>query len=82
MYGFNEVLFDDIVDIDVPDTAVVIDVDDTVDEGPEVGVATGIADMVLRLINAENDSVYLLKSRCQFAGLSVVSDGPIFLFGM
>lgn len=57
MYGFNEGLFDDIVDIDVPDTAVVIDVDDTVDEGPEVGVATGIADMVLRLINAENDTI-------------------------
>lgn len=57
MYGFNEGLFDDIVDIDVPDTAVVIDIDDTVDEGPEVGVATGIADMVLRLINAENDTI-------------------------
>lgn len=57
MYGFNEGLFDDIVDIDVPDTAVVIDIDDTVDEGPEVGVATGIADMILRLINSENDTI-------------------------
>ena len=52
--------FDDIVDIEVPVLNInttEIDADDTTPKGPEVGEDTGIADLLLTLINGENDTI-------------------------
>lgn len=48
---------DDVVMIEVPDVIADIKETDITPKGPEVGVDTGIADMLLDLINGENDTI-------------------------
>lgn len=53
----NEDIFDDIVLVEIPDVVAPIEAEDTTPPGPEVGEATGIADMILDLINDENEAI-------------------------
>lgn len=53
----NEDIFDDIVLVEVPDVVAPIEAEDITPPGPEVGEATGIADMILDLINDENEAI-------------------------
>lgn len=58
--AFSESLkedIDDIVMIEVPDVIADIKETDITPKGPAIGVDTGIADMLLDLINAENDTI-------------------------
>lgn len=48
---------DDVVMIEVPDVIADIKETDITPKGPAIGVDTGIADMLLDLINAENDTI-------------------------
>lgn len=48
---------DDVVMIEVPDVIADIEETDITPKGPDVGVDTGIADMLLDLINGENDTI-------------------------
>ena len=53
----SEDMFDDVVLVEVPDVVASIEADDITPPGPEVGDATGIADMILDLINDENEAI-------------------------
>ena len=60
MLKLNEDLFDDIIDIEVPTVNIdteEIDSSDIVPKGPDVGIDTGISDLLLNLINSENDTI-------------------------
>ena len=46
----NEDIFDDVVLVEIPDVVAPIEAEDITPPGPEVGEATGIADMILDLI--------------------------------
>lgn len=53
----NEDIFDDVVLVEIPDVVAPIEAEDITPPGPEVGEATGIADMILDLINDENEAI-------------------------
>ena len=55
--SLTEDVVDDVVMIEVPDVIADIKETDITPKGPEVGVDTGIADMLLDLINGENDTI-------------------------
>lgn len=57
MFRLNEDLFDDIVEIQVPDVMMDIPEVETTPAGPQQGVDTGIANELLTLINDENEAI-------------------------
>lgn len=57
MLILSEDLFDDVVNIEVPDVITNIEQSDIEAEGPEVGIESGLANELLTLINDENEAI-------------------------
>lgn len=58
----NESIFDDVIEIEVPDVAVEVEADDLNPSGPAPGADTGITDLLLSLINDENATIQAYNS--------------------
>lgn len=57
MIKLNEDMFDSVFATEIPSAIMGIDIEDEITQGPAVGMDTGVAELLLHLINDENEAI-------------------------